>query len=170
MLEDSDAMRDMASRSSQVIGEMEGRFAHFARSARETEERAARAQDMGFGTLVKVDHVVYKQRAYMAIGTDGKDAVHTEAIKVDHHHCRLGKWYDTTGRDYFGETRGYAALESPHARVHASVHRMMGYLGEGWESSDELQEAILDAMRQTEAASAQVMEIVDRMVHEKHGA
>ena len=169
MLEDSDAMRDMAGRSSQVIGEMEGRFAHFARSARETEGRAARAQDMGFGTLVKVDHVVYKQRAYMAIGTDGKEDTYTDAVKVDHHHCRLGKWYDTTGRDYFGATRGYAALESPHSRVHANVHRMLTFLGTGWEESAGIQASILDAMRETEDASSQVMEIVDRMVREKHG-
>ncbi|WP_276611663.1 methyl-accepting chemotaxis protein [Thiorhodococcus mannitoliphagus] len=170
MLEDSDAMRDMASHSSKLIGEMEGRFGHFARSARETESLAARAQDLGFGTLVKVDHVIYKQRAYMAIGTDGKDDSYTDPIKVDHHHCRLGKWYDTTGKQHFGETRAYATLEAPHSRVHANTHRMMDYLGTGWEANLEIQESIVDAMRETESASAEVMQIVDRMVMEKHGA
>ncbi|WP_274600211.1 methyl-accepting chemotaxis protein [Thiocystis violacea] len=170
MLEDSDAMRDMASNSSQVIGEMEGRFAHFAHSARETQSRAARAQDLGFGTLVKVDHVIYKQRAYMAIGTDGKDEKHTAAIQVDHHHCRLGKWYDASGREHFGETRSYGTLEAPHARVHSSVHRMLEHLGTGWENDLALQRSILEAMRETETASAEVMQIVDRMVLEKHGA
>jgi methyl-accepting chemotaxis protein len=37
MLADSHAMRDMASNSRQIIGEMEGRFGEFARSARETK-------------------------------------------------------------------------------------------------------------------------------------
>ncbi|WP_280818844.1 methyl-accepting chemotaxis protein [Thiorhodococcus minor] len=169
MLEDSDAMRDMASNSSELIGEMEGRFAHFAQSARETKSLAARAQDLGFGTLVKVDHVIYKQRAYMAIGTDGKEDKYTDPIRVDHHQCRLGKWYDTTGKEHFGETRAYATLEDPHSRVHASTHRMMSYLGTGWEANFELQEAIVDAMRETESASAEVMQIVDQMVTEKHG-
>jgi len=56
MLADSHAMRDMASNSSQIIGEMQGRFEGFAGSARETESRAALARDMSFASLVKVDH------------------------------------------------------------------------------------------------------------------
>ena len=55
MQEDSRVMRDMASRSRDVIGEILNRFEQFARSARETQGCAARAQDKGFGALVKVD-------------------------------------------------------------------------------------------------------------------
>ncbi len=169
MQEDSDVMRDMAGSSSQIIGEMEGRFAHFAASSRETQARAARVQDKGFGSLVKVDHVIYKQRAYMAISTSGDDVTHLDAVKVDHHHCRLGKWYDTTGRDHFGTTASYAALERPHAHVHERVHRMLTHLHQDWEQNLELQQSILGAMREAEEASDKVMELVDRMVWEKHG-
>ncbi|EXJ14573.1 methyl-accepting chemotaxis protein [Imhoffiella purpurea] len=167
MQEDSDAMREMASTSSEVIGDMEGRFAHFADSARETRQRATRARDMGFGSLVKVDHVIYKQRAYMAIHVGDEDGSYREAVKVDHHNCRLGKWYESTGRESFGATRSYQALERPHAQVHTQVHQMLDQLDQGWESDLEVQEAILESMRQTEAASLQVMEMVDRMVVEK---
>jgi methyl-accepting chemotaxis protein len=170
MLEDSGAMRDTASQSSLVIGEMEERFARFAQSARETLTRAMHARDMGFGTLVKVDHMLYKQRAYMAILTDGRESEHVEAIRVDHHGCRLGRWYDTIGREHFGETRAYVSLESPHARVHENVHQLLSLLGSGWEERPELQEAILQAMRASEEASLQVMRNVDRMLAEKHGA
>jgi hypothetical protein len=169
MQNDSDAMRDIAGQSSTVIGEMEERFAQFAQSARETQTRARRARDLGFGTLVKVDHVIYKQRAYMVILTGGHESAHVEAVRVDHHGCRLGRWYETAGREHFGETHAYAALESPHARVHERVHHLLTLLGDAWEASPELRESILQTMRATEEASTQVMRQIDRMVAEKHG-
>ena len=168
MLEDSHVMRDMAASSSQVITEMGGRFTHFANSARETQGRAARAQDMSFASLVKVDHVIYKQRAYMAINSDG-DPVYTEPIAVDHHNCRLGKWYDTEGRECFGATSSYASLEAPHGQVHSNVHAMIKLLGHGWERDSDAQTRIYNAMHATEAASQRVMEIIDQLVVEKHG-
>ncbi|MFD2114064.1 methyl-accepting chemotaxis protein [Thiorhodococcus fuscus] len=172
MQEDSLAMRDMASSSSEVIGEMEGRFAHFAVSARETQKHATRSRDMGFGSLVKVDHVIFKQRAYMAINAADQDdgSGYRDAIRVDHHQCRLGQWYDSAGREDFGLTRSYAALERPHAQVHDHVHQMLPRLDEAWESDIEVQTAILEAMKQTEAASLEVMRLVDSMVVEKHGS
>jgi len=168
MLEDSHAMRDMAAASRGVIGEMEGRFVQFAGSARETQSRAARAQDMSFASLVKVDHVVYKQRMYMALNTDG-DRVHTEAVAVDHHHCRLGTWYESEGREKFGATRAYAALATPHARVHGGAQKMSSYLGRGWEKDLAVQQKMFAAMQEAEDASHEVMDLIDRMVAEKHG-
>ncbi len=167
MLEDSHAMRDMAATSREVIGKMEGRFVHFASSARETQFRAARAQDMSFASLVKVDHIIYKQRAYMALNTNG-ERTYADAVKVNHHQCRLGLWYEGEGRDEFGGTRAYAALSGPHARVHAGAHQMLGYLGQGWEKDLSLQASMLTAIRETEDASREVMELIDRMVVEKH--
>jgi len=169
MLENSDAMREMAGQSSAVIGEMEERFAQFAGSARETQAHARHARDMGFGTLVKVDHMIYKQRAYMAIATDGRESEHVEAIRVDHQNCRLGRWYATSGHEHFGETHAYAGLDKPHARVHENVHQILSWLGSGWEERPELQETILQAMRAAEEASLQVMREVDRMLVEKYG-
>jgi methyl-accepting chemotaxis protein len=168
MLDDSHAMRDLAATSRNVIGEMEGRFGQFAGSARETQGRAARAQDMSFASLVKVDHIIYKQRAYMALNTGG-EAAYTEAVTVDHHHCRLGQWYEGDGRAEFGATRAYAALSSPHARVHGGAHRMLHYLGQGWEKDLVMQQTMYTAMQEAEEASREVMDLIDRMVEEKHG-
>ena len=169
MLEDSHAMRDMAATSREVIGQMEGRFVHFASSARETQNRAARAQDMSFASLVKVDHIIYKQRTYMALNTNGERS-HADAVRVNHHQCRLGLWYEGEGRDKFGGTHAYATLSGPHARVHASAHKMLDHLGRGWEKNLSLQTDMLAALRETEAASREVMELIDRMVVEKHAA
>jgi methyl-accepting chemotaxis protein len=169
MLEDSGAMREMAASSSEVITAMADRFASFAHSAKETQGRASRAQDMSFASLVKVDHVIYKQRAYMALNTDG-DATYADPVRVDHHGCRLGKWYDGIGMSTFGTTAAFGALVRPHGEVHSHVHAMLSYLGRGWERNLEMQSAMFEAMQKTERASQEVMDLIDRMVVEKHGA
>jgi hypothetical protein len=168
MLDDSHAMRDMATASRGVIGEMEGRFIHFADSARETQSRTARAKDMSFASLVKMDHVVYKQCMYMSLNTAG-ESTYTEAVSVDHHQCRLGQWYESEGRAEFGGTRAYADLAAPHARVHNSAHKMLSFLGQGWEKDLVVQQKMLAAMKEAEDASREVMELIERMVAEKHG-
>ena len=168
MLEDSHAMRDLAATSRKVIGEMEGRFVHFAGSAGETQGLASRAQDMSFASLVKVDHIIYKQRAYMALNSNGAQD-HITPVAVDHHHCRLGQWYENEGRAGFGGTRAYTALAAPHARVHDGAHTMLSYLGRGWEKDLGMQDTMYTAIRQTEDASREVMTLIDQMVREKHG-
>ena len=166
MMDDSHAMRDLASSSRQVIGEMEGRFAHFASSARETQSHATLAQDMSFASLVKMDHVIYKQRAYMTLNTS--DESYSNSVKVDHHDCRLGKWYENEGREYFGGLPSYKALERPHAKVHDSVHAMLPFLSQGWEKNLSVQQSIYASMQEAEKASHEVMELIDKIVREKH--
>ena len=167
MLDDSHAMREMAGASRLVIGEMEGRFAHFAASARETLGHTAEARDMSFASLVKVDHVIYKQRAYMTLNSS--DETYTQAVAVDHHNCRLGQWYEHEGRHIFGNLPSYPALEGPHARVHDSVHAMLPLLHGDWARNLDMQQAIFSALQNTEAASAEVMALIDKLVREKHG-
>ena len=166
MLEDSAVMRDLAGASRQVIGEMEARFAQFANSAHVTQGHVARAEDMSFASLVKVDHVIFKQRAYFTLNSS--EGAHRNAVGVDHHNCRLGKWYDGPGRAVFGTLPSYATLDKPHGRVHASVHTMLPLLDQGWEKDPAIQQAILRHLRDAEDASKEVMAIIDRLVREKH--
>ena len=39
-------------------------------------------------------------------------------LPMDHHQCRLGKWYDGVGRDRFGAIAGFQDLAVPHQRIH----------------------------------------------------
>jgi len=167
MLDDSHAMRDLASGSRQVIGEMEGRFAQFAGSARDTQGHAMRVEDMSFASLVKVDHVIFKQRAYMTLNS--QDRGYAEAVRVDHHNCRLGKWYEGAGRERFGALPAFKTLVQPHARVHASVHAMLPFLEQGWEKDPGMQQSIYGHLLAAEEASKEVMAVIDQMVREKHG-
>jgi hypothetical protein len=60
-------------------------------------------------------------------------------------------------------------LEKPHAKVHDSIHTMLPCLGQNWERDMAMQQAIYGALKDAEEASHEVMELIDRLVREKHG-
>jgi len=167
MLADSEEMHEIAQASQSVISRLEEKFGRFYQSAKVTLSSAHYAQDLSFASLIKVDHVIYKQRAYALINSP-KDEDLRKAIGVDHSNCRLGKWYDGAGKAVFGDLPAYRALLQPHSQVHVGAHKAMSLLDAGWEHDDKVQEAMIEAMAGSEASSAVVMEILNRMVVEKH--
>ncbi|MCP5279599.1 MAG: CZB domain-containing protein [Thiobacillus sp.] len=168
MLKDSVTMREMANSSRGVVGDVSARFNQFATSAKTTLEKTYHALDMSFASLIKVDHIIYKQRAYMALGTGGEEQ-YVSAVSVDCHGCRLGKWYyEGDGKERFIDTRAYKTMESPHHQVHHSAHEMMSYIDKGWEHDVEMQNTIYGQLEKMESASQAVMETIGHMVAEKH--
>lgn len=168
MLDEAGAMKNVADSSRGIIGEVEQKFSRFAESAQATERNVTYAQDVSFASLVKIDHVVYKQRAYRVIEEGTKSEVVT-AVNVDHHNCRLGKWYDGMGREQFGSSSCYARLEPAHAEVHNAAHRAIALVDGGWEHDSEVQSRIFVTFKAMEEASGKVMDGMDAMVVEKYG-
>ncbi len=73
--------------------------------------------DSVFMSLAKTDHMLWKLNTYLSINN------HTPTFDfVDHHNCRLGKWYyEGEGKVFFSNSNHYRALEVPHASVHNST-------------------------------------------------
>ena len=70
-----------------------------------------------FCVLAKLDHVVYKNNLYSYIF-----GLNSSFNCVDHHNCRLGKWYfEGDGKNAFAHTQGYKALDAYHAGVHTEA-------------------------------------------------
>jgi methyl-accepting chemotaxis protein len=167
MLTDSKEMKESADASQSVIGQMESGFNNFYASATQTMTNANYVQDLSFASLVKVDHVVYKQRAYVVI--DHKDEESLNAVKVDHNNCRLGKWYNEgDGMQKFGKLASYVELLEPHRKVHSSVHGVLEIMQGNWQTNRDLQDRIIASMESAEAASKEVMDLIDNLVREKH--
>lgn len=167
MLNDSQEMHEIAHASQSVIGKLEQKFSQFYESAVSSLARARYAQDLSFASLVKVDHVIYKQRAYVLVN----DPDHTDckqAAGVDHHNCRLGKWYQGAGKEVFGELPAFRKLEQPHSQVHGAVHRMLSLMELNWAHDAKLQNDILQQLESAEAASLEVMQVIEQLVLEKH--
>lgn len=167
MLTDSEEMFDIANASQTMITRLEEKFGRFYESAKVTLTSAHYAQDLSFASLVKVDHMIYKQRAYALINSPD-DVELRKFVGVDFHNCRLGKWYEGQGKMVFGDLPSFRTLVEPHGKVHGSVHKVVGLLDGNWEFDSNVQDEIIKALEATEAASANVTQVLDRMVVEKH--
>ncbi len=167
MLTDSEEMHDIANESQTVISRLEEKFGRFNESAKITLNSANYAQDLSYASLVKVDHVIYKQRAYAMINSPD-DSDLRQAVGVDHQSCRLGKWYAGHGELMFGNLPSYRTLLDPHAKVHGGVHKVVALLSSGWERDEKIQAQIIAEMAAVEASSIDVMQVLNRMVAEKH--
>ncbi|MFN3884258.1 MAG: CZB domain-containing protein [Rhodocyclaceae bacterium] len=143
-------------------------FDAVAASAQQTIEALNRAKDLAFTSLVKLDHVIYMQRGYVAVekGGAGEEAL---AVGVDHHHCRLGKWYEEGhGKQAFAHLPAYAALEAPHRKVHEGVRGAVAAAGQDWLRDPDTLEAIVDQMRLAEAGSREVIRLIGEMMTQKY--
>ena len=169
MQANSSEMLSMANSVQGAVETMNSSFNEFAQQAQMTYSSVDFAHDICYASLVKVDHMIYKQKAYKSFhaGTENADA---QAVKVDHHSCRLGKWYyEGVGRETFGHLQAFKALEEPHGQVHAAGHAALDLLSQDWEKDKALLEQILDNYRHMEEASDRVMDRIDAMITEKHG-
>lgn len=73
--------------------------------------------DMVFMSLAKSDHLLWKINTYLSINKQ-KPVFDF----VDHHNCRLGKWYfEGEGKEYFSHSSHYKDLDTPHSIVHNST-------------------------------------------------
>ncbi len=167
MQRDSAEMHEIANSSQSVISRLEHKFTQFNESAVTTLAGARYAQDLSFASLVKVDHVIYKQRAYVLISHPGDNEIRN-AVGVDHHNCRLGKWYAGAGKEVFGDSPSFRKLLEPHSKVHSCVHDMVSMLDQPWDKDDALQDKIISAMECAEEASMGVMQNIDQAVADKH--
>jgi hypothetical protein len=115
--------------------------------------------DRLFMTLAKLDHILWKVNTYYSAVT------HEEQFKfVDHHNCRLGKWYyEGDGKENFSKTSHYSKLETPHAIVHNGTHKVFDLMVQ--ENVDF--NLLTKAFEEMERGSDDVFSTLDQILHDK---
>ena len=117
------------------------------------------SNDRVFMSLAKLDHILWKVNTYYSAITK------KEQFKfVDHHNCRLGKWYyGGDGKENFSQTSHYASLENPHSVVHNGTHKVFKLIVE-----DKIDiNALVSAFEEMENGSIEVFSILDKILHDK---
>jgi len=143
-------------------------FSGLSESAKASIYYIGYAKDKSFGLLTKLDHIIFKQNGYLAI-ENSEHCPQADAISVDNHNCRLGKWYyEGAGYDNFRETQAYTNLDLPHGDVHSFTQQAYATSRENWLDNPNLLGDIIKQMQQSEDASAEVMAQIDGMINEKH--
>ncbi|WP_295055708.1 methyl-accepting chemotaxis protein [Sulfuricurvum sp.] len=143
------------------VSQLSSRMAVFQRNSSRSVYEIMDISNYIFSNLAKIDHVIFKNNVYAFLFGQAN-----EFKPVDHHNCRLGKWYDAgIGKEQFGHLKSYGLLEKPHASVHAQANALIADCGEGKKLCSRTQ--IEQRIKTIEEASHGVFEALDILVAEK---
>jgi methyl-accepting chemotaxis protein len=130
-------------------------------STESIDDEVMKIQDRIYMNLIMIDHIVFKTNAYSSFSLDRK-----VGNFETHKECRFGKWYESEGKERFGNTPSFAKIEEPHAAVHNNVIEALKCL-DGDISCIENSENILERFRVMEDASAKLFRYAEAIVDEK---
>lgn len=157
----SEQITKIANESSNVIDEFASTFQNLNTMAKDSSAVSSEIQNRLFTTLVKVDHILFKSRAYSAVLEENK-----QYTFVDHQNCRLGKWYLGVGEERFGKTDSFRKMDSVHARVHDSVYKNYEYVQEGTTLKYDHPKHLVENFLVMEKSSEELFELLDEMLLE----
>ncbi len=121
-----------------------------------------RMENSVFIVLAKIDHIIYKSRAYNSLM---RCEPRLEVMST--RECSIGQWYHEEGQRRFGKTESFASISRPHEIVHDRVNKNLAYIKD---PSGALCIAhageIIDNFRQMEEASTQLFALMDNLTKE----
>ena len=104
--------------------------------------------------MAKIDHILFKKRVVDTILSRGD----WKAADVpDHHHCRLGKWYDGIDNPEIRSHKIFKDLVEPHEVVHAAARAALQAHANG--DAD----VAFDALNEMDRASHEVLEKLETL-------
>lgn len=161
----SESMKETVESSTSKIGDFENTLVELSENSSKIVKSSYHMENSVFVVMAKIDHILYKSRAYNSIISAQK------LLKpLTTHECSLGEWYDTEGKARFENTESFSKVAIPHANVHENANANLKFL-EGNAQKDTLEnaETILDNFDNMEKASEQLFTSMDNMLEEsKH--
>ena len=157
----SDEISQIADTSSEVIHNFETTFSDLNTMAVNSSNTAVNIKNKLFTTLVKVDHILFKSNAYSAVLD-----MNTNAHFADHLTCRMGKWYQTDGKEQFGKTNAFKEMEKYHKTVHDMTFKNMEYVHNDSVIKNDHPQKIAQNFTVMEDASMHLFQLLDAMVEE----
>jgi methyl-accepting chemotaxis protein len=170
MLADSEAMREMATQSSEQAAGAEQRFEAMTQSAGRALEQIGYVHNVSFSSLAKIDMLFYKQNGYIKVIAGDPSGEASKVVDVGVHDCRFGKWYDTKAKELgFDTLPAYREVATPHEQVHDYIREGAALAGDGqWEKDASLRKSIIGKFRAAEAASDKVFSLLDELIKQRH--
>lgn len=167
ILAESAHIEEFSSVSHKLVTEFDQNFSEFSDVAQRTSESIAHSRMISALTLAKLDHVLYMQRAYRAIES-GAESQEAQVVKIDETQCRFGQWLkEEDGGANYMHLPSYSKLDTPHTAVHLYVIVMINMLAGDWKNNIELQEQLLLNMQCAETSSAELLDLLSKLVDEK---
>jgi len=158
----SESMKETVDTSTRKIEEFENTLVELSDGSNHIVESSYMMENNVFVVLAKIDHILYKSRAYNSLMS-----LKPILKAVDSHHCNLGVWYDGEGKNRFSCTSSYPKIAAPHKIVHNNANTNLNFIQNNAEN-DTLKNAdiIVHNFDKMEEASAELFALMDAMLEE----
>jgi len=168
MVEDTEHMATISEDSKELIDDFKVSFDEVTQDSQNIYQMVSNVQIICDTTLIKVDHLIYMQRAYYAVEHNEPSGEEAMMVAVNHHDCRFGKWYKSSeGVDTYGYLPSYDLIDDPHSRVHNNIHDAMGIIQGDWTHSLDMQDDLFTVFGNAETASRELVQLVETLAEEK---
>lgn len=157
----AEEMNEVVERSSSSIINFEGTLVQLNEGSSHIVQSSNRMENTTFVILAKIDHILYKARAYNSVMLCDQ-----QLQAVDSHQCRMGKWYDGEGKARFGRTNSYSLMKDPHAVVHTNANKNLTFIEGGQERMLTHSSEIITNFKEMENASDRLFSLLDNMLVE----
>lgn len=160
----SEAMKETVDATTIKIEEFESTLIELSDGSNNIVQSSHKMENNIFIVLAKIDHILYKARAYNSLIT-----LQPILKAVDSHHCNLGIWYDGEGKERFSDTDSYVKIATPHNCVHKNANTNLSYL-ENDAQANTMKHAqdIISNFDKMEEASEELFALMDRMLEESN--
>lgn len=160
----AEEMNEVVERSSQKITSFEDTLINLNESSSNIVTSSYMMENNIFIVLAKIDHILYKSRAYNAIMNC------TELQQQEAHQCRMGIWYEDEGKRRFGKTASYPMIKGPHHIVHHKANENLSIVKKSNSSENCLSNAstIVNNFKEMEKASEELFSLMDKMAAEQY--
>lgn len=157
----SEAMKTTVEGSAAKINNFEDTLQQLSNNSTQIVDYSYSMENSVFIVLAKIDHILYKSRAYNSVM-----ALQKILPTSNPHECRLGKWYDDEGKRRFSKTDAYPKMAAPHAIVHNNANKNLSYIENNPEMILVHADEIIKNFDEMENASHELFTQMDQMLQE----
>ncbi|MDD4854678.1 MAG: methyl-accepting chemotaxis protein [Sulfuricurvum sp.] len=157
----AEEMNEVVERSSSSIISFEDTLVQLSEGSSNIVTSSHNMENSSFIILAKIDHILYKARAYNSIMVcDHK------LQTMDAHQCSLGKWYDGEGKERFGRMSSYELIKVPHAVIHQNANKNLTFIDKGEDNLLNNSTEIIANFKEMENASERLFALMDNILIE----
>jgi len=157
----AEEMNTVVDSSSDKINKFEHTLIHLNESSSCIVNSSYKMENSVFIVLAKIEHILYKSRAYNSVMTCGH-----QLDTMDTHQCRMGQWYDNEGKRRFGKTTSYPKLKDPHEKVHQKANENLKFVQTYEGKCIDHGPKIVENFKEMEQASHELFILMDTMLSE----
>ncbi|WP_295066763.1 methyl-accepting chemotaxis protein [Sulfuricurvum sp.] len=158
----AEEMNEVVERSSEQINNFEATLIQLHENSSGIVTSSYKMENNIFIVLAKIDHILYKSRAYNGIMN-----CESHLEPQDAHQCRMGQWYQNEGKRRFGKTLNYPLILEPHTIVHNKANQNLNFVKNAKANECITRgNEIIKNFQEMENASEKLFVLMDNMLSE----